>query len=68
VFCGGLVLLAVVLNWANGIKTSLRQRKIQHTIWGRKNVIKNRNVREERRNFKMKEEDELTEGIITFIL
>jgi hypothetical protein len=31
-------------------------------------VIKNRNVKEERRNFKKKEEDELTEGFNTFIL
>jgi hypothetical protein len=31
-------------------------------------VIKNRNVKEERRDFKKKEEDELAEGYSTFII
>jgi hypothetical protein len=44
IFCAGLVLLPVII-YANRIKTSLRQRKIQHKIWGGKNVVKNRNVK-----------------------
>jgi hypothetical protein len=34
---------------------------------GRKKVIKNRNVKEERWNFKKKEKDELTEGYSTLM-
>ena len=67
IFCAGLVMLPVII-YANRIKTSLRQRKIQHTIFGEGgDVIKNRNIKEQRRNFKKKEEDELTERYYTFM-